>query len=78
MFLFLTLSFRYFERGAKVHNALLRPYDRLTCPDSPKLEAALENSYGLQWEHGTPTVPIFSLPDGVTRAQLGEKVNSHL
>ena len=65
---------RYFERGGLVHNALLRPYDQLPSPDSPKLEIALENSYALQAEYGTPMVPRFSLPDGITMADCGRKV----
>ena len=39
---------RFFERGAGVHYSLLKPYDKLPAPDSPKLQIALENSMALQ------------------------------
>ena len=66
---------RYFERGGRVHNALLRPYDKLPHPDAPKLQIALENSFALAAEYGTPITPSFTLPPGVTRADCGRKVS---
>ena len=39
---------RFFERGAGVHNSLLAPYDKLPCPDSPKLQVALEACLALE------------------------------
>ena len=39
---------RFFERGAGIHNALMTPYDKLPCPDSPKLQVALEACLALE------------------------------
>ena len=39
---------RFFERGAGVHNSLMDPYDKLPCPDSPKLQVALEVCLALE------------------------------
>ena len=39
---------RFFERGGGVHNSLMNPYDKLPCPDSPKLQVALEVCLALE------------------------------
>ena len=39
---------RFFERGAGVHNSLMDPYDKLPCPDSLKLQVALEVCLALE------------------------------
>ena len=65
---------RYFERGTGVHNSLLKPYDKLPHLDSPKLQVALQNSMALQYEFGTPFAPTFTLPNGVTRSDLGRRM----
>jgi hypothetical protein len=69
---------RIFERGNPTHNALLRPYNQLPCPDKPILVVLLENAFALLHEHGTPMLPSFTLPPNVTRADCGRKLSARI